>query len=61
MTFAKTASEVAHWKPPGSLPYAKAKRQRQMFSVAKAKRQLQSVNENPTTRYADQQKKDRPK
>ncbi|WP_374963727.1 hypothetical protein [Lysinibacillus sp. RS5] len=36
-------SEAAHRTPQEALLCAKAKRQRQMFSVAKAKRQLQSA------------------
>jgi len=38
-----SASEAAHRTPPGSSALREAKRQRQMFSVAKAKRQLQST------------------
>lgn len=52
MAFAKTASEAAHWKPPGSFVLCESE-------AAATKRQ--SANENPTTRYDDQQKKDRPK
>ncbi|MDM5250431.1 hypothetical protein [Lysinibacillus sp. G4S2] len=45
-------------RPQEALLCAKAKRQRQMFSVAKAKRQLQSAQteRKSTTRYGDDSK-----